>query len=356
MANLRNRKPVSEMASQRMKQLMWEKVPANLAPETIWSEPALDETQLAAVLRARSKFHEMEDDFKVKQVSSKAVEARKRAKATERKSYLPLRTRQRMEMVLHRVKSSDPKAKHAAPQEVAQGIAECAPLIMDPSLLQELLSNYPESEVKGELGAYRNASAEELAQLHPADQLVVLLMTVPFLKAKVQGLLFKAKFWESFEAVQEGCLQVRVGSTQLMQAEHFKRLLNIVLMFGNFLNGTGPQGGAYGFKVSSINKLVETKAQDGTTLLHFVQRTVHSLFAETETFLEELEAPAAACRGTFSYVLQLPRVFYSSFFLFSPIPPLLSRSEVEAQLVHCSAMPSLGRSLATVRKLIRIGD
>lgn len=300
MANLRNRKPVAEMASQRMKQLQWEKVPANIASETVWSEPAMDENQLAAVLRARSKFNEMEDDFKVKQVSRKVVDASARAKAQERKTFLPLRTRQRMEMVLHRVKGADPKAKHASPQEVAQGIADCSDLIMDPSLLQELLSNYPESEVKGELGAYRNASPEELATLHPADQLVVLLMTVPFLKAKVQGLLFKAKFWESFDAVQDGCRQIRLACLSLMGADHFKRLLNIILMFGNYLNGTGPAGGAYGFKISSINKLIETKAQDGTTLLHFLQRTVHSLFPETEAFLEELDAPAAACRGMFN--------------------------------------------------------
>jgi cytokinesis protein len=63
------------------------------------------------------------------------------------------------------------------------------------------------------------------------------------------------------------------------------------------MNGTGAKGGAYGFKVSSINKLVDTKSVNNTTLLHFVERTVSSHFPEIEAFLEELSKPAEAYRG-----------------------------------------------------------
>ncbi|PVF99010.1 actin-binding FH2 [Serendipita vermifera] len=62
------------------------------------------------------------------------------------------------------------------------------------------------------------------------------------------------------------------------------------------MNGTGAKGGAYGFKISSINKLVDTKSVNNTTLLHFVERTVSSHFPEMESFLEELAKPAEAYR------------------------------------------------------------
>lgn len=65
------------------------------------------------------------------------------------------------------------------------------------------------------------------------------------------------------------------------------------------MNGTGAKGGAYGFRVSSINKLVDTKSAHNTTLLHFVERTVAKHFPEMEDFLEELSKPSEAYRGMF---------------------------------------------------------
>ncbi len=80
------------------------------------------------------------------------------------------------------------------------------------------------------------------------------------------------------------------------------------------MNGTGVKGGAFGFRVSSINKvgystsreiklliisvqLVDTKSLHNTTLLHFLERTVSKHFPEMEGFLDELNAPAEAYRG-----------------------------------------------------------
>lgn len=80
------------------------------------------------------------------------------------------------------------------------------------------------------------------------------------------------------------------------------------------MNGTGIKGGAFGFRVSSINKvrsrhtrfssllnrifqLVDTKSVNNTTLLHFLERTVAKQFPEMEEFMEELAKPAEACRS-----------------------------------------------------------
>lgn len=87
-------------------------------------------------------------------------------------------------------------------------------------------------------------------------------------------------------------------------------------MIGNYMNGTGIKGGAFGFRVSSINKacifpfttiyrahasvqLVDTKSVNNTTLLHFLERTVHKHFPGMEELLEELNRPAEAYRGSY---------------------------------------------------------
>lgn len=92
--------------------------------------------------------------------------------------------------------------------------------------------------------------------------------------------------------------------------------VQLILLIGNYMNGTGIKGGAFGFRVSSINKvgkvyishvrradmkytaqLVDTKSVNNTTLLHFLERTVAKHFPEMEEFLEDLAAPAEAHRG-----------------------------------------------------------
>ena len=83
------------------------------------------------------------------------------------------------------------------------------------------------------------------------------------------------------------------------------------------MNGAGIKGGAFGFRVSSINKvtwpayrcslclmdppsqLVDTKSVNNTTLLHFLERTVAKHFSAMEDFLDELTKPAEAYRGKF---------------------------------------------------------
>jgi cytokinesis protein len=41
----------------------------------------------------------------------------------------------------------------------------------------------------------------------------------------------------------------------LANAKLFRLLLNIILMMGNYLNGTNYAGGAFGFKIASINRV-----------------------------------------------------------------------------------------------------
>jgi len=72
-------------------------------------------------------------------------------------------------------------------------------------------------------------------------------------------------------------------------------------MLGNFLNASGHKGNAQGFKVTSINKLVDTKSSQSSnrTLLHFTAKTVSQTMPDTESFLEELSKPAEAFKGEY---------------------------------------------------------
>jgi cytokinesis protein len=84
------------------------------------------------------------------------------------------------------------------------------------------------------------------------------------------------------------------------KSEKFRSLLEVLLALGNYLNGTSNRGGAYGFSISSFQKVIEMKSQDNkTSLLEYVvaycaQRLPSVLQLNTD--FPDLED---ACKGAF---------------------------------------------------------
>ncbi|KAH8980827.1 hypothetical protein EDB86DRAFT_505043 [Lactarius hatsudake] len=229
---------------------------------------------------------EMEEDFKAKQLVINLLARQKRA---ELKSVLDPQTKKRVEILVQRVKK-------LAPEEIAQGIKEFDPVVCTQVFLSELKRVVPTPEQVGKLNIYRNAEPEELAGLHPADRLMVKLIQIERLVPRINGMLYRISFDEQWALLDDSARKLSEAGKSLMSASCFKELLNLILLIGNYMNGTGIKGGAFGFRVSSINKLVDTKSVNNTTLLHFLERTVAKHFLSMEVFLDELSAPAEAYR------------------------------------------------------------
>ena len=72
------------------------------------------------------------------------------------------------------------------------------------------------------------------------------------------------------QSVMDSCSEV-VTSGKL------RKVLEVVLAFGNFMN-QGRRGNAFGFKLSSLNNILDTKSSTDkdVTLLHYVIKTLES--------------------------------------------------------------------------------
>ena len=64
---------------------------------------------------------------------------------------------------------------------------------------------------------------------------------------------------------------VHKGSQQIVRSKKLKKLLEIVLALGNYMN-RGQRGNAKGFLISSLNNMVDTKSSLNrhVTLLHYL--------------------------------------------------------------------------------------
>lgn len=198
-------------------------------------------------------------------------------------------TKKHVEILMQRVKRLEP-------EEIARKIQQFDQELCTQGFLSELKPVLPSPEQVGKLNVYRNADPEELAGLHTADRLMVQLIQINRLGPRIEGMLYKVSFEETWSLLDEGAKKLSAAGRSLLDAQHFKELLNLILLIGNYMNGTGIKGGAFGFRVSSINKLVDTKSVNNTTLLHFLERTISKHFPEMEDFLDELEKPAEAYR------------------------------------------------------------
>lgn len=82
-----------------------------------------------------------------------------------------------------------------------------------------------------------------------------------------------------------------------MASKKLRSFLEIVLAFGNYLN-SGKRGPAYGFKLQSLDSLVDAKSGDRKLcLLHYIIETIHKKFPEALHFDGELRFVEKAATG-----------------------------------------------------------
>jgi hypothetical protein len=106
-----------------------------------------------------------------------------------------------------------------------------------------------------------------------------------------------------------------------MNSKKLRSLLEIVLAFGNYLN-SGKRGPAYGFKLQSLDALIDAKSGDRRQcLLHFIIETIHKKMPQIANFDDELRFVEKAATGESStvktiYVLRNCNVSFIPFFSF----------------------------------------
>lgn len=63
----------------------------------------------------------------------------------------------------------------------------------------------------GKLNVYRNAEPEELAGLHPSDRLMVQLIKIERLGPRIEGMLYKKKFDETWSLLDDVSFTLHCG-------------------------------------------------------------------------------------------------------------------------------------------------
>uniref|UniRef100_A0A6I8S028 Dishevelled-associated activator of morphogenesis 1 n=1 Tax=Xenopus tropicalis TaxID=8364 RepID=A0A6I8S028_XENTR len=277
-----------------LKSFNWVKLADNKLEGTLWID--LDDAKVFKILdledieRTFSAYQRQQDFFMNNGIKQKETDCTDDTLSSKMKvkelSVIDGRRAQNCNILLSRLKLTNEEIKRAI---LTMDEQEDLPKDM----LEQLLKFVPEKSDIDLLEEHKH----ELDRMAKADRFLFEMSRINHYQQRLQSLYFKKKFAERVAEVKPKVEAIRDASKEVLQSKCLKQLLEVVLAFGNYMN-KGQRGNAYGFKVSSLNKIADTKSSidKNITLLHYLITVVEKKYPKIVNLHEELQAISVAAK------------------------------------------------------------
>ncbi|XP_023814770.1 protein diaphanous homolog 2 isoform X6 [Oryzias latipes] len=269
-----------------MKRVNWTKiVPQEMSENCFWikvKEEKFENPDLFAQLslcfssqsKAKKDFSDETDD-KVPQFKKKAKELR----------ILDAKTAQNLSIFLGSFRLPYEEIRDIVLQVDEERLSE--------SLIQNLIKNLPEQK---ELNALAELKSE-YEELVESEQFGIVMSSVKLLRPRLNGILFKLTFEEQVSNIRPDIMNVTFACEEVKKSDSFSKFLELVLLVGNYMNAGSRNAQTFGFNVSFLCKLRDTKSiSHSTTLLHFLAEKCEDSYPEIMRFPDELEHVESASK------------------------------------------------------------
>ncbi|KAM9321022.1 protein diaphanous homolog 3 [Gastrophryne carolinensis] len=154
------------------------------------------------------------------------------------------------------------------------------------SMVQNLIKHMPEETQLSALGKLK----DEYFSLSEPEQFGVVMSSVKKLVPRLSAILFRLQFEEQVNNIKPDIMAVSEACEEIKKSRSFAKLLEIVLLIGNYMNAGSRNAQTFGFNLSSLCKLKDTKSVDQkTTLIHFLAEVCEKKFPDVLTFVEEIQ-------------------------------------------------------------------
>uniref|UniRef100_A0A8B9H341 Formin like 1 n=1 Tax=Astyanax mexicanus TaxID=7994 RepID=A0A8B9H341_ASTMX len=152
----------------------------------------------------------------------------------------------------------------------------------------ELLERFIPSDYELKLIQSYEREGRPLLELSEEDRFMVRFGKIPRLSKRISTLTFMGNFSESIQLLRPQLNAIIAASMSIKSSSKLKKILEIILAFGNYMN-SGKRGTAYGFRLQSLDLLLDTKSTDRKlTLLHFLVNIIQKKFPQLHSFYTEL--------------------------------------------------------------------
>uniref|UniRef100_A0A8C8XSL9 Protein diaphanous homolog 2 n=1 Tax=Panthera leo TaxID=9689 RepID=A0A8C8XSL9_PANLE len=269
-----------------MKRINWSKIePKELSENCFWLKVKED------------KFENPDLFAKLALNFATQIKVPKNVEASEEKKTLPAKKKVKELRIL------DPKTaqnlsiflgSYRMPYEdIKNIILEVNEDMLSEALIQNLVKHLPEQKILCELAQLRN----EYHDLSEPEQFGVVMSSVKMLRPRLNSILFKLTFEEHVNNIKPSIIAVTLACEELKKSESFNKLLELVLLVGNYMNSGSRNAQSLGFKINFLCKIRDTKSADQkTTLLHFIAEICEEKYRDILKFPEELEHVESASK------------------------------------------------------------
>ncbi|XP_065769306.1 disheveled-associated activator of morphogenesis 2 isoform X1 [Muntiacus reevesi] len=277
------RKKCVPQPSHPLKSFNWVKLNEERVPGTIWNE--IDDMQVFRIL----DLEDFEKMFSAYQRHQKELGSTEDIYLASRKvkelSVIDGRRAQNCIILLSKLKLSNEEIRQAVLR-----MDEQEDLAKD--MLEQLLKFIPEKSDVDLLEEHKH----EIERMARADRFLYEMSRIDHYQQRLQALFFKKKFQERLAEAKPKVEAILLASRELIRSKRLARMLEVVLAIGNFMN-KGQRGGAYGFRVASLNKIADTKSSidRNISLLHYLIMILEKHFPDILNMPSELQhLPEAA--------------------------------------------------------------
>ncbi|GCB60512.1 hypothetical protein scyTo_0006881 [Scyliorhinus torazame] len=161
----------------------------------------------------------------------------------------------------------------------------------DVEILKQLKKLLPENHEVENIKAYKGGK-EKLAS---ADHFYLLLLDVPCYQLRIDCMLLCVEATGTLQVLQPRAELIKTACQDLLSASRLPLFCDLILKIGNFLNYGSHTGNADGFKISTLLKLTETKAnQSRITLLHHMIEEIETSHPDLLNLPDDLESISKA--------------------------------------------------------------
>ncbi|KAK1903273.1 Formin-like protein 3 [Dissostichus eleginoides] len=142
-----------------------------------------------------------------------------------------------------------------------------------------------------------------LESLTGEDRFMMQFSKIERLMNKMTIMAFIGNFSESIQMLTPQIHAVIAASVSIKSSQKLKKILEIILALGNYMNSS-KRGAVYGFKLQSLDLLLDTKSTDRKlTLLHYIANVVKEKYSQVALFYNELHYVEKAAAVSLDNVL-----------------------------------------------------
>ncbi|XP_007528563.1 formin-like protein 3 isoform X5 [Erinaceus europaeus] len=167
----------------------------------------------------------------------------------------------------------------------------------------ECLMRFLPTEAEVKLLRQYERERQPLEELAAEDRFMLLFSKVERLTQRMAGMAFLGNFHDNLQMLTPQLNAIIAASASVKSSQKLKQMLEIILALGNYMNSS-KRGAVYGFKLQSLDLLLDTKSTDRKmTLLHFIALTVKEKYPELANFWQELHFVEKAAAVSLENVL-----------------------------------------------------